>query len=152
MPENTASPGDPGVPAPAPAPARSTAGTWAARVARALRNLLILVVLAAAAGAALYLWLATRWSYSTGERAGYVQKFSRKGWVCKTWEGEIAMVALPGSMPEMFAFTVRDDAVAAEINKSLGERVVLTYDYHLPLPDCFGDTRYWVKSVRRVGP
>src|SRR5512147_2373126 len=130
MPENTASPGDPGMPAPSPAPARSTDRSWAARAARALRNLLILAVLAAAAGSALYLWLATSWSYSTGERAGYVQKFSRKGWVCKTWEGEIAMVALPGSMPEMFAFTVRDDAVAAEINKSLGERVVLTYDYH----------------------
>ena len=151
MPETIAPPGDPAAPVPAAPPARS-ARSWAARAARTVRNLLILAVLAAAAGGALYLWLATSWSYSTGERAGYVQKFSKKGWVCKTWEGEVAMVALPGSMPEMFAFTVRDDAVAAAVNKSLGERVVLTYDYHLPRPDCFGDTRYWVTSVRRVGP
>jgi len=30
--------------------------------------------------------------YSDGERVGYIQKISRKGWVCKTWEGELAMV------------------------------------------------------------
>ena len=26
-------------------------------------------------------------SYSTGDRAGYIQKLSKKGWICKTWEG-----------------------------------------------------------------
>lgn len=146
-------PGTPGpaAPVPPPPPARPTE-SWGVRAVRRIRNLLILAVLAAIAGAAAYFWFAASWSYSTGERAGYVQKFSRKGWVCKTWEGEVAMVALPGAMPEMFPFTVRDEAVALEINKHLGERVVVTYDYHLPLPGCFGDTRYWVTSVRRVEP
>jgi hypothetical protein len=152
MPERSTVPGtvDPAVPAlpPSGPPTRG----WASRAGRWIRNFLILVVLVAAGLAALYAYVATSWSYSTGERAGYVQKFSNKGWVCKTWEGEIAMVALPGSMPEMFSFTVRDDKVAAEVNKSLGERVVLTYDYHLPLPSCFGETRYWITAVRRVGP
>ena len=101
---------------------------------------------------ALYLVVATRWSYASGERAGYVQKFSKKGWVCKTWEGEIAMANLPGAMPEVFAFTVRDEAVAAQINAQLGARVVLGYEQHLGLPSCFGETQYWVKSVRRVEP
>ena len=93
-----------------------------------------------------------RWSYASGERAGYVQKFSKKGWVCKTWEGEIAMANLPGAMPEVFVFTVRDEAVAAQINSQLGARVVLGYEQHLGLPSCFGETQYRVKSVRRVEP
>jgi hypothetical protein len=117
-----------------------------------VRNFLLLTLLAVAAFGALYVYVALRWSYSTGERAGYVQKFSKKGWVCKTWEGEIAMANLPGAMPELFAFTVRDDAVAAKINAGLGQRVVLTYEQHLGLPSCFGETSYWVKSIRRVEP
>jgi hypothetical protein len=119
---------------------------------RRLRNYLILFVVVAAGLVALYLVVATRWSYSAGERAGYVQKFSKKGWVCKTWEGEVAMANLPGAMPELFPFTVRDEAVAAQINSLLGARVVLHYEQHLGLPSCFGETEYWVKSVRRVEP
>jgi hypothetical protein len=90
-------------------------------------------------------------SYSNGERAGYVQKFSRKGWVCKTWEGELAMVSLPGSMPEIFRFTVRDDAVAARLNASIGQRVALTYEQHMGLPSsCFGETSYFVVDVKPI--
>jgi len=151
MADDIAVPGTKGPAASAPPPAPAGPG-WAARTGRRIRNFLILALLAAVAIAALYVWLAVSWSYSTGERAGYVQKFSRKGWICKTWEGEVAMVALPGAMPEMFPFTVRDETVAAQINGMLGERVVATCDYHLPLPGCLGDTRYWVKNVRRVTP
>ena len=123
-----------------------------ARFRRSLRNYALLFLVVAVGAAALYLFLATRWSYASGERAGYVQKFSKKGWVCKTWEGEIAMANLPGAMPEVFAFTVRDEAVAAQINSHLGARVVLGYEQHLGLPSCFGETSYWVKSLRRVEP
>jgi hypothetical protein len=102
---------------------------------------------------ALYVWFALRWSYSEGERAGYVQKFSRKGWVCKTWEGELAMVNLPGTLPEIFRFTVRDDATAAAINESMGRRVTLHYEEHRGIPtSCFGETGYFVDAVRSVGP
>jgi hypothetical protein len=123
-----------------------------ARLRRRVRNAVILFTLLAVALVALYLAVATRWSYSSGERAGYVQKFSKKGWVCKTWEGEIAMANLPGAMPELFSFTVRDEAVAAQINAQLGARVVLTYEQHLGLPSCLGETSYWVTSARRVEP
>ncbi|HBL27102.1 MAG TPA: hypothetical protein DD490_09735 [Acidobacteria bacterium] len=100
-------------------------------------------------GSALYVWATLQISYSEGDRAGYVQKFSRKGWVCKTWEGELAMVNLPGAMPEIFAFTVRDDAVAARVNETLGQRVALTYEEHRGVPsDCFGETGYFVTGVR----
>jgi hypothetical protein len=97
---------------------------------------------------ALYLVLALSWSYSEGERVGYLQKFSRKGWLCKTWEGELAMVAIQGSMPEKFTFTVRNDNVAAVVNQVAGQRVRLHYEQHLGLPTtCFGETSYFVTSV-----
>jgi len=100
---------------------------------------------------ALYTWSALTWSYSTGERAGYVQKFSRKGWICKTWEGELAMVNIPGSMSEKFLFSVRDDKVADYINVSLGKRVALHYEEHRGIPtSCFGDTQYFITAVRVV--
>lgn len=96
----------------------------------------------------LYLTVVFEWSYSSGERAGWVQKFSRKGWVCKTWEGEIAMVSLPGTAPEVFPFTVRDENVASQITKTVGQRVTLHYEQHRGLPgSCFGETEYWVDGV-----
>lgn len=101
--------------------------------------------------AALYLWIALSWSYSDGERSGYVQKLSKKGWLCKTWEGELAMVSIPGSMPEKFYFTVRDRTVAEQINKTVGRRVSLVYEQHKGLPTtCFGDTEYFVTAVKSV--
>jgi len=77
--------------------------------------------------AAGWTWLTLNWSYSEGERAGYIQKFSSKGWLCKTWEGEVAMVTMPGAIPDKFMFSVRDDAVAARINALAGRRLVLRY-------------------------
>jgi hypothetical protein len=101
---------------------------------------------------ALYTWSALNWSYSEGRRAGVVQKFSKKGWVCKTWEGELAMVPVPGTTtPEMFNFTVRDDVVAQYLNASLGKRVALTYHQHKGVPtSCFGETEYYVVAVKVV--
>ena len=110
------------------------------------RLLLVLAVLALLA--ALFLWAALSWSYSTGERAGWVQKLSRKGWVCKTWEGELALVSLPGSMPEKFLFTIRDDAVAEQVTRAMGQRVNLHYEEKVGLPTtCFGETRHYITRV-----
>jgi len=104
-----------------------------------------IVVLAALAVG--YFAIVLTWNYSTGERAGWVQKFSRKGWVCKTWEGELALVSLPGTSVEKFYFTVRDDVVAEQINKVMGRRVSLHYEEKVGLPTtCFGETRYYVTS------
>jgi len=96
--------------------------------------------------------LALSYTYSSGERAGYLQKISKRGWICKTWEGELQLSAIPGSMPEKFIFTVRSDSVAALVNKYNGERVVLSYQQHKGVPgSCFGDTEYFVIGVRPVG-
>lgn len=96
-----------------------------------------------------YLWLALHWSYSKGERAGYVQKFSQKGWLIKTWEGELALVAVPGSMPEKFFFTVRDDELAKRINAAVGKRIAIAYQQHKGLPsNWFGDTDYFAYDLK----
>jgi hypothetical protein len=98
---------------------------------------------------AVYTWVTLTWSYSHGERAGYVQKFSQKGWVFKTWEGELAMVSMPGTTPEKFYFSVRNDSVAVHINASLGERVALSYEQHTGVPmNWWGETEYFVTGVR----
>jgi hypothetical protein len=108
--------------------------------------ILPIVVLATLAG--VYLWAAWSWSYSTGERAGWVQKLSKKGWVCKTWEGELALVSLPGSTAEKFFFTIHDDAVAAQVTRHIGKRVALHYEEKVGLPtSCFGETRHFITAV-----
>lgn len=97
---------------------------------------------------ALYIWVVLSWSYSEGERAGFLQKVSYKGWICKTWEGELSLVAIPGAAPEKFLFTVREDAVAQQLNAVAGKRVTLKYEQHRGLPSsCFGDTDYFVVGV-----
>lgn len=91
------------------------------------------------------------YSYSAGERAGYIQKISNRGWVCKTWEGELAMANLPGAMPQIFEFTVSNDAVAHEIEQRAGQRVSLHYEQHVGVPtSCFGDTEYFVVGLTPV--
>ena len=107
-----------------------------------------------AAGAllfALHVWLMLSWAYSAGEQAGWVQKLSKKGYLCKTWEGEMAMVSMPGSVPEKFYFTVWNEGTAEEINRLMGRRVALHYDEHIWLPtNCFGESRHFVKSVKLI--
>jgi hypothetical protein len=114
-------------------------------------RLLALLVLLPLGAFALYVFVALRYSYSSGERSGFVQKVSLKGWVCKTWEGELAMASLPGALPEIFAFSVRDEAVARQVAAYAGQRVALTYAQHKGLPtSCFGETEYFVTAVRLV--
>ena len=101
---------------------------------------------------ALWIWVSLGYTYSSGERAGYVQKISKKGWICKTWEGELAMANLPGTMPQIFVFTVRNDSIAKVIEQNAGKQVSLTYDQHRGVPTtCFGETEYFVTGVRRMG-
>jgi hypothetical protein len=109
---------------------------------------IVLPLTAIVALVALYFWAAISWSYSSGERAGWVQKLSNKGWVCKTWEGELALVSLPGTTPEKFLFTIHDEAVATRVTHAMGKRVALHYEEKVGLPgSCFGETRYYVTNV-----
>jgi len=117
---------------------------------KVLKSLTILLV-SAIALFSLYVYIALNWSYSSGERAGFLQKVSDKGWICKTWEGELSLVAMPGSAPEKFLFTVRDEAVAQKVSAAAGKRVTLNYEQHKGLPSsCFGDTEYFVVDVKPI--
>ena len=111
------------------------------------------IILVPAVIFSLWAWSTLGFVYSRGFRAGYVQKISKKGWLCKTWEGELAMANLPGTMPEVFPFTVRNDSIAALIEKAAGKRVSLTYEQHRGVPtSCFGETEYFVTGIQPVAP
>src|ERR1035437_5091890 len=110
--------------------------------------LLVVVVVALSAG---YVMIALNWSYSKGERVGYVQKFSEKGWLCKTWEGELQMLPIPGALPEKFNFSVRDKALIGKINSTLGKKVVLSYEQHKGIPTtCFGESEYFAVNAKAL--
>jgi hypothetical protein len=100
---------------------------------------------------ALYTWATLNWVYSSGERAGFVQKISQKGFVCKTYEGELILVTVPGTQAEKFFFTVKDPAIFRQINETIGRRVRLVYEQHKWIPSsCFGDTEYFVTQVHEI--
>ncbi len=114
-------------------------------------SILLVIVLIVGGLTAGWVWLTLHWAYSDGERTGYIQKLSRKGWLCKTWEGEIVLVTMPGAIPEKFEFTVRDPGVVDKINASAGKRVVLHYEQHKFVPTtCFGETEYFVDGIHDV--
>ena len=116
-----------------------------------LWRILIGGVLLVVAGSGLYTCATLEFSYSKGERVGFVQKLSKKGWICKTNEGELAMVNLAGQQATIFLFTVPDDKVSAEIESYAGHRVELHYEEHRGIPSsCFGDTQYFVTSVKKT--
>ena len=118
------------------------------KIAKLLKYSLWILILPIALFA-LYTWATLTWVYSSGERAGYVQKLSQKGFVCKTYEGELVLVSMPGTQAEKFFFTVRDAAIAKRINETVGKRVRLIYEEHVGVPTtCFGETGFFVQDVQ----
>ncbi len=113
--------------------------------------ILVLVLLSPVVLFALYTVLVLNWSYSEGFRAGILQKFSHRGYVCKTWEGELAMTSFPGVAPTIWTFSVRDDRSAKHLADAIGSRVKLHYTEHRGVPsECFGTTNYYVDSVQAI--
>jgi hypothetical protein len=116
-----------------------------------LRLVLFLLVFPACLIGA-YTWTTLHYTYSSGERAGYIQKISKKGWLCKTWEGELAMTTVPGTAPQIFQFSVRDDVTASKIVDTAGQRVALSYEQHKGVPStCFAETEYFITGIRQIG-
>ena len=114
---------------------------------------LVLVIAVPLVALTIYTFAALHYVYASGERAGFLQKISKKGWICKTWEGELAQANLPGSMPQIFKFSVRNDSIAHLIQESLGKRVSLTYEEHRGLPtSCFGETDYYITNIHKLEP
>lgn len=123
----------------------------AAEIGNKAIKVLVGVFIAVIVLAVAYLYAVLHWSFSKGDRVGYVQKFSEKGWVCKTWEGELQMLPVPGAIPERFLFSVRDKAVVSKVNSSLGKKVSLTYEQHKGIPTtCFGESEYFIVDVKTL--
>ncbi len=130
------------------APVKASAGS---RYRKWIVLAIAALVLLPLVGAAAWVGVTLNYAYSSGDRAGYLQKLSRKGWVCKTWEGELAMQNLPGTPPQIFSFSVRDDAIAKRVQDFEGQRVVLTYEQHKGVPSsCFAETEFFVTDVKKV--
>jgi hypothetical protein len=128
-------------PVPAPRPPRRSFKTY---LVGSLVGALVLI--------GLYTWLMLAWAYSEGERAGVLQKFSKRGWICKTYEGELAMYVVGGVAPQIWNFSVRDDEVVEQLHAAVGQQVRLHYAEHRGLPtNCFGETDYFVERVEVVG-
>jgi hypothetical protein len=128
-----------------PGNSRARSGSRGIRIA-------VILLLLVIGGAAFWTWLTLAWAYSDGERAGVVQKFSRKGWICKTQEGELAQYVVAGVSPQIWMFSVRDPAVGEQLRKAVGQRVQLHYTEHPGVPTgCFAETRYFVDSVTIQG-
>lgn len=114
--------------------------------------MMLLLLILVATG--LWTWLTLAWAYAEGERAGVLQKFVSRGWVCKTREGEIALYYGGGQYmgagvsPQLWDFSVRDKAVAVDLGKAVGHRVQLHYTEHPGIPtSCFAETRFLVDRV-----
>lgn len=117
---------------------------------KAIRITLLMVMVLAVLCAG-YMAIALNWSYSKGDRIGYVQKFSEKGWLCKTWEGELQMLPITGALPEKFYFSVRDKAIIGKISASLGKKVSISYEQHMGIPTtCFGESEYFAVDVKAL--
>lgn len=143
----------PATPETAATPETPTAPSLVRKVRNKALIALLILLLVPVVVSALWVWTALGYTYAMGERAGYIQKISKKGWLCKTWEGELAMANLPGTMPQIFTFTVRSDSVAHVIEQNAGKQVSLTYEQHRGVPtSCFGETEYFVTRVQRIGP
>jgi hypothetical protein len=143
-PENSEAPEAPAAPRPA-APVK--------KIRNKVLTILLVILLIPVVIITLWIWVSLGYTYAMGERAGYVQKISKKGWICKTWEGELAMANLPGTMPQIFSFTVRSDSIAHVLEQNAGKQVSLTYEQHRGIPtSCFGETEYFVTRVSRIGP
>lgn len=133
---------DAGTPAPAPVRAPLRWKRW-----------LVIVPAILLATFALYTWVSLHWDYSNGFRSGLLQKFSKKGWLCKTNEGELWQSVVANVAPDIWYFTVREERVARQLDTLVGRQVRLHYTEHRGIPTtCFGDTNYFVDSVTVVGP
>ncbi|MEI6305618.1 MAG: hypothetical protein WCP33_02250 [Deltaproteobacteria bacterium] len=114
-------------------------------------KIIIAIAVVLLLGVTFYVYASLNWSYSKGDRVGYVQKFSDKGWVIKTWEGELQMLPVPGAMPEKFPFSVRRKDIITKLKSSLGKKVSITYEQHKgKLNRIFGESEYFIVDVRLI--
>jgi hypothetical protein len=117
------------------------------RFGRILLWLILIVVVILGVWAAFSL----SWAYSEGDRAGVLQKFSKKGWLCKTYEGELALYIVGGVAPQIWYFSTRDEDLAKQLSGAVGKNIQLHYTEHRGIPtNCFAETPYFARSFQVV--
>lgn len=115
------------------------------------RRVLLILIAVLIAGGALWTWFALSWAYSAGDRAGVLLKFSKKGWVCKTYEGQLALYVVGGVAPQLWDFSTRDEALAAKLSQAVGQEIQLHYEEHRGVPtNCFAETPYFADGFTVV--
>src|SRR5215831_20901635 len=111
----------------------------------------LVVVAVVLVGLTLWTWFSLSWSYSEGERAGVLQKFSKKGWLCKTYEGELALYVVSGVTPQIWYFSTRDDELAKKLTGAVGQKIQLHYTEHVGVPtSCFAETTYFADGFTPI--
>ena len=86
-------------------------------------------------------------TYSEGERSGELVKFSKKGLVCKTWEGQMNTGGVSNGAANTWEFTVEDEGVAKILQNKLGQKIDVNYKQEVMTGPCRSETNYFVKST-----
>ncbi len=112
---------------------------------------IVLIVLLLCGG--LFVWWRYYYTYSDGFRFGLLQKFSRRGNMFKTYEGEMILSSVRGNAnvpiaSEKFFFSVTDDGVAQKLMNLQGHSVTIGYKEKNSPVFWRGDSQYIVDSVR----
>ncbi|MCX6199749.1 MAG: 6-phosphogluconate dehydrogenase [Bacteroidetes bacterium] len=100
-------------------------------------------------------FLVFNFTYSEGSRAGVLMKFSKRGYVFKTYEGElntggVGNIANTAQVNQVWYFSVKDNGFADTLHLYEGKKVILFYQQkikHLPWQ---GETDYFVNKVQEV--
>ncbi len=100
-------------------------------------------------------FLVFNFKYSEGSRAGVLMKFSKRGYVFKTYEGElntggVGNIANTAQVNQVWNFSVKEEGFADTLHFYEGKKVILFYQQkikHLPWQ---GETDYFVNRVQEV--
>lgn len=104
-------------------------------------------------GFGVFVWWRYYYTYSDGNRFGLLQKFSRRGNLFKTFEGELILSSVKGNQnitlaSEKFYFSVTDEGVAQKMHEMQGQNVTVHYEQKNSAAFWRGDSEYIVDSVR----
>lgn len=113
-----------------------------------LRKIGIYFVIVVVVMTALFFTIAYYASYSDGDRTGELIKFSRKGYVFKTWEGEISQ-GIAGAQIFKFSVLDNDEEVIETLKKYQGQYIKVTYVERYTTFPWWGDTNYYITAVKK---
>ncbi len=120
-----------------------------------MKKFLFAVILIIIVCGGLFTYWRFYYSFGEGNKAGLLIQFMKKGYVFKTYEGEIIQAGLKSypSVPvatKDFTFSVADPAVADSLMGYEGKEVVLHYTEYFGALPWRGHSRYVVDKILYV--